>query len=579
MTRNAYRHEMVEAVKPLLPAGADANLHLVHAFLHDAASNVSKAENDLGADLICVVHAINLAFKQAYTDSPALKDLCERAGELTSFFSHSSASRQVLVEMQNERIKNRAGKPIGGPVVGAAGGAAGGGKAGAAGGAMPVAAAAAAGAPVAPIDMYSKPLLTVQHAATRFLSRVLVTTRAVVLLPILEDLAANEELLKKAFSDAAKRTSFKSTTMQFKVAAQECAKAIGLCQRMMAWLVWLSGRHFVTADKLFACYEDLEEACQQVHHDDGSTASEKGIAKELEDGLAVYLEEWIHFDRYKLAELLGIRNFPSQERLPLKEARELLQLGCKFLVYQPPAADPMEEDDDVEPEVVGGAAGQQDEPLDDLEQALLSEAAQAAALKAAQKGKKKGKAGGAAADAAQAQEDPHLAAYIQVVAKEIDEFFVLISKLRKMAEFREQVASQTFHFFDNFWSLHKLRLPNLWLLARIVLSTPVSAIGNESAFSVLAAIDAPGRQSLLLDRLCRLTMMNLWEKATLTTERDVPPCPMRGVPVKNEQLAHWLEQAEKEEDERQAVAAVQDELADAMEEYEKDELQKLKDVQ
>ena len=66
--------------------------------MHDAASNVSKAfEDDLGADLICVVHALNMAFKEAYSKCDELKELCDLAAELSSFFSHSSAARQIMI--------------------------------------------------------------------------------------------------------------------------------------------------------------------------------------------------------------------------------------------------------------------------------------------------------------------------------------------------------------------------------------------------------------------------------------------------------------------------------------------------
>ena len=88
-----------------------------------------------------------------------------------------------------------------------------------------------------------------------------------------------------------------------------------------------------------------------------------------------------------------------------------------------------------------------------------------------------------------------------IVKEEVKKFFEEITD-------PSFVLADTDHWFSNFWSDRRLRYPNLWKVARIILAIPASSVTVESLFSVMGAVDTARRSRLTLDRVCQMTLTN-----------------------------------------------------------------------
>ncbi len=93
-----------------------------------------------------------------------------------------------------------------------------------------------------------------------------------------------------------------------------------------------------------------------------------------------------------------------------------------------------------------------------------------------------------------------------------------------------------FHFYKDFWQAHKNKFPKLWHLTRVVLSPPASSVATKAAFSIMSSIDAPGCQSMLIDRLCRRTVTSLWAKLDTAEPDRNPALPAPDVAVGGQRL-------------------------------------------
>ncbi len=119
---------------------------------------------------------------------------------------------------------------------------------------------------------------------------------------------------------------------------------------------------------------------------------------------------------------------------------------------------------------------------------------------------------------------------------------------------RAPSARRSFIFImtSGFWWAKRHEFPKLWQLARVILATPAAAVPNESASSAMAAIDAPGRQSMLIEWLYKRTLTSLRAKTDNVVAESNPAWPAAGVPVADRRLRQWLQQvddlgAEREE--------------------------------
>jgi len=73
----------------------------------------------------------------------------------------------------------------------------------------------------------------------------------------------------------------------------------------------------------------------------------------------------------------------------------------------------------------------------------------------------------------------------------------------------------------NWWHEHKLSYPVLSILAKDVLTVPVSTISSESAFSLTGRIIEERRRCLTSDMVEMLSLVKDWEQADTNTQHTM----------------------------------------------------------